>query len=473
MDHMFSYPHFPTFNEKLVGVVRVPRLLVSEPEIKRVQGQSAVMIREQLLLKARQSSVSPSPGMLLLDDGTSGAENGLSETKDCDDTEQELDAIFEAARRRFALVVHAVLVTQSRFRMWPKRRWYLRVRRAMMCMRRFVRITSLRRAVTRRIAIKSVVVIQKYLRRALARMRFKKYMHMVLFLQSSHRSRKLRRRYIRVRKLLLRLQGFFRGRTARKSQVRQLTAQIAAYRSQALCLWELENTSMSQRSSVWLTLTQSSYLHLAVLRDELLRLYDSLGVYTTDCPFFAVKARNARFSEKFDLVDKSVVVAKLRLLSSSGTPLGLLRKELELSLSQCSSTPSKAVCNRLTAFKTQLQRERLQLYTVLKTRETSTEGSKLKNDVFGLFSLTDPKKRKQHLVDNLWTSCSEAHAVVSMQVVHRIQQSPTAIDIRGGEMVVDYAQDRLKMKMAVAGTQTVRASLIAIQRSKRPKIIAI
>jgi hypothetical protein len=334
-------------------------------------------------------------------------------------------------------------------------------------------MTSLRRAVTRRIAVKAVVVMQKYLRRALARRRFKKYMHMVLFLQSRQRGRKLRLRYLRVRRLLIKLQGLVRGRGVKKSQVRQLKAQIAAYRSQALCLWELENTSMSQRSSVWLALTQPSFLHLAVLRDELLRLYESLGVYSADCPFFAVKARNAHFPDKFNLVEKSVVVAKLRLLSSTDTPLGLLRKELEYSLSQCSSAPSKAVCARLASLKAQLQRERLQLYTMLKTRETSSDGSKLKEDVFRLFSLADPKKRKQRLVDGLWTSCSETHAAVSMQVVQRIQQSPAAIEVRGGEAVVDFAQSRLRARMATAGTQTVRASFVAIQRSKRPKIISI
>lgn len=503
-DQVFSYSQFPVLSEALVGAVRPPKLLVREPEIKRVQGQSEQMIKQQLLKKAGKTTLSPGPqnrvgrssrvsrvsSEMSMDDSVHsvselgrflmGSSNGavgstptiaeqdegddpLAQTDDLDDA---LEEVLEEAHDRYLMVVRAVSTVQSRIRMRPLRRKFRRVLRALSNIKRFMRATSLRRTVSRRISARALVVVQKYWRMACARRRFKRCLRMIVALQSIFRGRKMKARYLRVRRRLLKLQSLHRGRAARSAMKARLAALLPAYRQQLVCLWELESTSLSYRSSLWAALSTPSLLTVSLLQDELLRLYASLGMRLRGSVYFAVKSDKAPFAEQFQQVEASAVVGKLKLLSSSGNAQGMaqMMKERRVSLAQATQPAAREVSSRLSALSSQLADERRQLYLALKEDEgrRSGGGPPLKDSLFLLYALPDAKKRKQRLVDGVWTSCAEGHADLSAQVVTQILQATGTAD---NQRLLDWAQCRRRERLAADCAATAGAILIAMQRS--------
>ena len=135
---------------------------------------------------------------------------------------------------------------------------------------------------------------------------------------------------------------------------------------QILSLWALEATSMYYRSEYWSRVCGGhvSFFRLRLLGEELARLYGSIGASV-------VVFGSKDFSRRFEAAKKDVA-----LVVHGGYKGGRENKE--------------AVADLLC--------ERHDIYKSLRADMSASD----KDSLYSSFGLSNPKKRKQTLVDSLW-----------------------------------------------------------------------
>jgi len=210
------------------------------------------------------------------------------------------------------------------------------------------------------------------------------------------------------------------------------------------------------RSQFWVYLSTQSYLNLSIYQDELLRLYESLGMYTNNSVFYAIKSKSIVFASKFDMVQRSSFMTKL--LANSYT-ISASTKDIETS-SKHPSVNTQEINSRLISLRNKEKNERQTLYVSLKAQD---KNASIKEALFVSFGITDTKKRKQKLLETIWTAnCSDNHAFQSAQVVLKIISLTE-------QQLMDWARAKQKEKMAKDCVASVQACLISIQRLKRDR----
>mgnify|MGYP005992083285 CR=1 FL=1 len=123
-----------------------------------------------------------------------------------------------------------------------------------------------------------VVKIQSALRGQSARRKYLRKYRLALWLQATYRAGDQRKEYLQTTSRFRQLSALMRGHLARVHDERRREALFVQYRHQLLLLWKLEHTTLHYRSLFWIMIRVPTYLHLAILRDELYRLYNSVGL---------------------------------------------------------------------------------------------------------------------------------------------------------------------------------------------------
>jgi len=123
-----------------------------------------------------------------------------------------------------------------------------------------------------------VVKIQSALRALSARKKYTRMYRLVLWLQATYRAGDHRKKFLETTGRLRKVSAVMRGLLARIHDGRRREALFLQYRHQLILLWKLEHTTLHYRSLFWIMIRVPTYLHLAILRDELYRLYTSVGL---------------------------------------------------------------------------------------------------------------------------------------------------------------------------------------------------
>jgi hypothetical protein len=434
----FSYTTaFPVLNVQQLQIVVAERglaqfggagsFLVRElgqgPEISRLQnGENPQLMRDRVRLLLGPSAHHLSLPLTASEIGASlnvkrrrlqsGTDSDVDEDDDenrdswLDDEQVAEDKFYVAALRRFNKVVLGVIKLQSCLRARPARIFYFRQRGARLRLQRWWRRAKLRLTIRRRVLFRSVVRLQKAFRLMMARHMFLQFRRRIRILQKLYRSRQLRRIYRRTLCCCRKIQSWYRGSHARRLLNKQSQVAWLMWRKQLLYLWTADCTSLEFRSSFWTVLDNArSFVHQALIKEELCRLYQNLSIFPP------VNPKPLSFEEQFRIAQNSSLVLKLSAIHSSQRNTAVDINFLTQSAVDEALRSSPQRLMKIRERRSLEVQERLQLYWSMKSFAESNAG------FFSRFGLQDLKKRKEKLSNILWVCCNEEYASKSSFVV--------------------------------------------------------
>ena len=443
-DQTFTYTAFPNLDPLKFGPIRPTVPLVDSIEMKRI-GLSAALadvraatmnatFGEQRL--ANSSTITDGAAgsegwrdSLLLpasDSAGSDVEGQLGALAGSAVEEKQLNLVFLSARTHFLQTMEALTIFQSICRMKPVRERYCSK------LASYLQMTRL------------VVQLQSFVRRNRHRRRYVLMKWVVAKLQVLFRLNRLRRIHFRVS----RLQALIRGVHTRLVEAERRMQIFTSRRFQALQLWAVERTSLGHRSRMWVLVDKCSLLHLGLYEEELLRLYQSLGLTDRNSQNYLFK-NGAQVEHSFEGIF-AVVQIFCRRVTNAANPLSPLAGGIASHMSFPATAHSVSSgysalttsAGRPTSYapqstsdffilsyvdkesKDREEEERRELYTILKS-----QAGTVNDGMFRDFGLVVTKKRKQVLSNTVWTVpglCSSSafeHATLSATVVIKLLAS--------------------------------------------------
>ncbi len=200
-------------------------------------------------------------------------------------TSGRLEDVLSAGEKRYFDTCKSIAKLQALFRMSKKRKLWILTRKAAIIIQSALRsykcsklVGGMRVLFYLKEQILHVIKIQSSIRSWSTKIKYKKIIRMTLWCQSIVRSGDIHAMYIITRNRFRLLTAICRGFLARRIDENRREDLFKQYRHQLLLLWKLECTTLHYRSLFWVMIRLPSYLHLAMLRDELFRLYKSLGI---------------------------------------------------------------------------------------------------------------------------------------------------------------------------------------------------
>jgi hypothetical protein len=390
------------------------------PETSRLQrGESPQVMRDRVRLQFGPSlnglTLPTSAGVkgaslntmrrTLIGIGDQADESG----RDTDEDEDAENSFFLAARRRFDSVVRGIVRFQAGCRARHARRIYSRQKRARKVLQKWWHNNRLRHVIRHRVRVKLVSRLVGVIRFLLDRRRFVRRRRNIRLLQSLYRAQRWRRRFINMRRRSQRIQAWYRGVQARRMLRKKSQAQWTQWRRQLLYLWTADCTPLSYRSSFWTLLSDGdSFVIQAVHQQELLRLYDNLGLLggASGIP------KTAPFVDQFRASLNTPMALKLSALHSSQQ-----YSAAEIG-AQTTSIVDEAM--RGSAKLQQIQEHRRAIANERKALYAALRDDRNNDALFRLFGLQDLKKRKQKLSDLVWVCCNDDYAMKSARAVTAI-----------------------------------------------------
>lgn len=197
----------------------------------------------------------------------------------------QLTALVEAQKGAFAVCCAGLSYFQAQRRMHSQRRLYkkmivmcTRIQTAFRAHRAHVSVGKMRMLQERIEYMQMIVYTQACIRRFIAICHFKKVRTVVRWVQTRVRGARDRAYVSDLVSKLQRINGIILGFTIRLRERKRRKALLGRYRHMLVLLWKVEQTPFKYRGLFYSTLTQASYLNLAIYRDEALRLVYSLGL---------------------------------------------------------------------------------------------------------------------------------------------------------------------------------------------------
>lgn len=265
----------------------------------------------------------------------------------------------------------------------------------------------------------AVVAIQRWFRSVYAKKYWKGLKHSITIVQSLHRRRKAQFIYSFVMSTIIKVQGIARGCMTRKHVQSFIQRRWQQYRKQMFELWKHARTPLVYRSKFWLLINRgSSFLDLALVKNELKRLWEDLGIEPS------VPIGNITEVSEIPLNGFGRVLAGLSALTfyqflQVNTMLEKRSKAKTAINGVMSIFPAELANHEdkvdlqakgvaLTRASDRLDSERLQIYDKL-TAVLASNPSTVK-EIYQLFGLTDQDKlKKQRFVNQfLWESYNDA-----------------------------------------------------------------
>ena len=262
----FEYNRWPQLRMENVGPVRPVRTLLKGAEKLRKVNQLAI----------------PN-GYSTLETSFSWRENKSGD--DEMDAANKLESVLNDGMERYNRVCAGIILFQSLVRMRAACKKFRKSQASALVIQRVFRGSEgKKKAQSERVlfAVKeqlhSIVRIQGMLRAFVARRRYRRFHQAILRLQAIARAGNTKKEYLLTKKRLRLATARARGFLTRIRDARQRREMFSAYQHQLVLLWKLELTTLHYRSLFWIMIREPTYLNLALLRDELCRLYDSVGV---------------------------------------------------------------------------------------------------------------------------------------------------------------------------------------------------
>jgi hypothetical protein len=113
------------------------------------------------------------------------------------------------------------------------------------------------------------------------------FLKWVCTVQAIHRSRKLRLVYrLLILECIVPIQRIIRGYLTRREMKRIRKERLTAYRAQVFELWRRSCTSLAYRVKFWMFINRYRFLHLSLHEDELIKLWEMLGLKPLDYSTF-------------------------------------------------------------------------------------------------------------------------------------------------------------------------------------------
>jgi len=445
------------------------------PEISRMQGgESLQHMRDRMNLMLGPALTSLPASAMAKNAALNIARRSLSmgvhnhddEPDSDDDTDdEEQDTFYVAAKRRFDRVEKGIILCQSAFRARPARKRYASRLRASGKIYSWLRSVNLRRTIRYRIRSKKAKKLQHFLKTFLHVLRYKRMKISMQRVQSLYRGYRWKQVFVQQRRSICRMQAWYRGSILRRNQNKQVLSQWMAWRRQLMYLWSAENTPLIYRSSFYRSLDKPSFLHQAMHRQELCRLYESLGFYAD---------RHVRRSESLDAqfraAQNTSLILRLAALQSSSqqkSAAELARHTNAIVAEALRGTQNQKTVAHVQAQEKLLAKERVHLYQTLKENSSNNEV------LFALFNLNALKKRKQKLSDILWVCCNEEYSDRSARVVlsaFNIDVSASS-SVSGFEAVtsstaVDHVALIKQQRVSKHCAETAKACLVLLHSTK-------
>ena len=280
----FEYSKWPRLKLDNVGPTRAARVLLKGgAEMRRKANKLQVDCQK---FSALAQSIYGSR-MAEETDSSKSSVNGNINSHDSSSSagHNQLQNVLEEGAVRYRKITSVISRVQSRIRMRIIRERFLKqcssIVRIQSIFRSYVcskRVGGMRVLASLKEQIVHIVRIQTKMRGFVARRKYIRIYSMILWLQAGARAGDSRKKYLHLRSHFHRLSGIMRGFLTRLQDERRRELLFDMYRGQLLLLWKMEHTTLYYRSLFWVMVRWPTYLHLAMLRDELFRLYNNIGL---------------------------------------------------------------------------------------------------------------------------------------------------------------------------------------------------
>ena len=266
---------------------------------------------------------------------------------------------------------------------------------------------------------RAVVAIQRWFRSVHAKKYWKGLKHSITTVQSLHRRRKAQFVYSFVIITVVKVQGIIRGCMTRKHIQSFIQRRWQQYRKQMFELWKHARAPLVYRSKFWLLINRgSSFLDLALVKNELKRLWEDLGIEpsapigniteVSEIPlngFGRVLAGLSALTFYQFLQVNTLLEKRSKAKTAINGVMSIFPAELA-NHEDMAELQAKGVA--LTRASDRLDSERLQIYDKL-TAVHASNPNKVK-EIYQLFRLTEQDKlKKQRFVTQLlWESYEDA-----------------------------------------------------------------
>eukprot|EP00605_Chrysophyceae_sp_TOSAG23-4_P002967 GSChrysophyteH1.ASY1.ANO1.3269.1 assembled CDS len=270
----FEYSRWPRLNKDNIGPQRPARVLLKGgAETLRKANKLHNASRYGILKLSTESAHADDPSK----------KNGM---RTMEENLPSLDDICNAGEQRYLRVCSFLSRLQAIMRMKVQRKNFISMKKAAILVQSIFRalhsskkVGEMRVLLQLKEQIMHIVRIQSIMRGCAARCRYRKIYNLAVWAQSIVRAGDLRAQYLKTKTRFTLFSALCRGYLARLLDEKRRDDMFSNYRRHLLLLWKLERTSLYYRSLFWVMVRLPSYLNLAILRDEIFRIYKSVGLW--------------------------------------------------------------------------------------------------------------------------------------------------------------------------------------------------
>ena len=278
----FEYARFPALNEANLGTIQPTKVLVEGREMRRkLQRDKDTALSRFVANNAQRlgntealQKFKPNPNVKFPQSNPNA--KGAAEYR--------FDDILLQGRVRFAKVTKALAKVQALIRIKKLRRCYLTAKAAVRLIQRVYRgyvgykaavgVRLLRQAITNE---HHIVSLQACVRMFVKQSMYLRFRIRVVLIQSLFRMTKVRAQYVVTIGRVRLIKAIICGWIYRRKVKRERRVLMDRYGTHLLLAWNVWHTSFFHRSLFWTMVKDSTFLNLALLKAELLRMYNLLG----------------------------------------------------------------------------------------------------------------------------------------------------------------------------------------------------
>ena len=275
----YEYSKFPAVNTENFGPISTPKVLVEGPEMRRKVRTDTTLSRF-VTNNAQRLGKTDSTHMYR---PTSKKEAINPKAKGA--AEYRFDDILYQGRRRFVKTTKALAKFQAIVRQRKCRKIFLKVLKSIRLIQRVFRghkgcqVAHKRRLLSQAVSNQqNIIILQSAVRMFVRKSVFRRLHSRAIKIQSFYRMGRVRLEYRVVLRSFRQLKAVLRGWILRILQRRDRQALMEMYKTHLLLLWKVYQVSNFHRG-LFLTMVQEpSFLNVALLKAELLRMYSVLGI---------------------------------------------------------------------------------------------------------------------------------------------------------------------------------------------------
>lgn len=370
-----------------------------------------------------------------------------------------LEDFFAESRDRYFRFNRSIARAQSLYRAKHNRMFalYYRQKKSVRKIEKFFKAKYISLLLWKRIVLHHCILLQTTVRRFIKQIQYKRIKRSIILLQSLYRGFVQHVRYLAYKRRVIILQSIIRGHVIRTQQLTYRQCKLKERRLQVLFLWCLERTALHYRSVFWLQINEPTCLHLAFYKEELLRLYSSLGCARQDSPCFIDDYDRLDFEARFTAVQGLPIINKIAVISAMGMTLKEMATKLDVLIAEMFHGTMK-----FNALRMKETEDRQRIYDTMKEQQRPDTHY---DSLFRLLHIEQRKRRKRKLAHYVWVQCTEEQANISAEIVLSVVEGVEGK--RGGNLMnKDWLQVRIRDRVHRHCIETVHACLVSLSQSR-------